>query len=62
MDFDQKVSISKEILDFDPTRESSLSSLRGSKVALLGVPERSFYGVMRFLQKKIFGDKIFFYS
>ena len=50
-----------EILDFDSNRESSFSSLRGSKEALLGVPERSFYEVLRFLQKKnFFDDQIFF--
>ena len=50
-----------EILDFDLKRESSFSSLRGSKEALLGVPGRSFYEVLRFLQKKFFFDvKIFF--
>ena len=43
-----------EILYFDPNRESSFSSIRGSKEALLGVPERSFYEVLRFLQKKNF--------
>ena len=43
-----------EILGFDPNRESSFSSLRGSKEALPGVPERSFYEVLRFLQKKFF--------
>ena len=50
-----------EILDFDLNRESSFSSLRGSKEVLLGVPGRFFYEVLIFLQKKIFfGDQIFF--
>ena len=49
-----------EILDFDLNRESSFSSLRGSKEALLGVPGRSFYEVLRFLQKHFFDVLIFF--
>ena len=32
----------------------SFSSLRGSKEALMGVPGRSFYEVLRFLQKTVF--------
>ena len=50
-----------EILDFDLNRESSFSSLRGSKEALLGVPGRSFYEVLRFFQKKIELMTRFFY-
>ena len=46
--------------DFDPNRESSFSSLRESKETLLGIPERSFYEVLRFCKKKLFFDvKIF---
>ena len=51
-----------EILDFDPNRESSFSSIRGSKETLLGVPERYFYEVLRFLQKTIFFDEQIFLS
>ena len=43
-----------EILDFDLNREGSFSSLRGSKEVLQGVPGRSFYEVLGFLQKKKF--------
>ena len=46
-----------EILDFDPNRESSFSSLRGSKEALLDVPERFFYEVLRFLKIFFFDDR-----
>ena len=51
-----------EILDFDLNRESSFSSPRGSKEALLGVPERYFYEVLRFLQKNFFLVIRFFFS
>ena len=52
-----------EILDFNLNRKSSFSSLRGSKVMLLGVPERFFYEVLRFLQKKFFLIiRLFFFS
>ena len=50
-----------EILDFDLNRESSFSSLRGSKEALLGVPGRSFYEVLRFEKRKK-NDDFFFFS
>ena len=51
-----------EILDFDLNRESSFSSLRGSKEVLLGVPGRYFYEVLRFFQKIFFDDNFFFFS
>ena len=51
-----------EILDFDLNRESSFSSLRGSKEVLLGVPGRYFYEVLRFFQKKNFDVFFFFFS
>ena len=40
----------------------SFSSLRGSKEAMMGVPGRSFYEVLRFLQKTYFRSSDFFYG